>query len=80
MFISVFTLGTIEGFFSTYCLIKKYQGSWKCSLVTCTETGLLSPTGVITALAVAVGLLVVALLFSIGVAIHRRRAHYSREV
>ncbi|XP_054455455.1 testicular acid phosphatase homolog [Anoplopoma fimbria] len=35
---------------------------------------------VITALAVAVGLLAVALLFSIGVAIHRRRAHYSREV
>uniref|UniRef100_A0A3Q3LPW2 Testicular acid phosphatase homolog n=1 Tax=Mastacembelus armatus TaxID=205130 RepID=A0A3Q3LPW2_9TELE len=32
------------------------------------------------ALAVAVGLLAVALLFSIVVAIHRRRAHYSREV
>lgn len=47
---------------------------------TCTHSGLLSPTGVITALAVAVGLLAVALLFSIGVAIHRRRAHYSREV
>ncbi|KAA8581656.1 hypothetical protein FQN60_003237 [Etheostoma spectabile] len=40
----------------------------------------LSSTGVITALAVAVGVLAVALLFSIGVAIHRRRAHYSREV
>ncbi|XP_068610970.1 testicular acid phosphatase homolog [Brachionichthys hirsutus] len=39
-----------------------------------------SSTGVVTALAVAVGLLVVALLFSIGVAIHRKRAHYSREV
>ncbi|KAG7507184.1 testicular acid phosphatase-like [Solea senegalensis] len=39
-----------------------------------------SGTGVLTALAVAVGLLAVALLFSIGVAIHRRRAHYSREV
>uniref|UniRef100_G3NZS4 acid phosphatase n=1 Tax=Gasterosteus aculeatus aculeatus TaxID=481459 RepID=G3NZS4_GASAC len=33
-----------------------------------------------TALAVAVGLLVVALLFSIGVTIHKRRVHYSREV
>lgn len=43
------------------------QGSW-------------SPTGVITALAVAVGLLAVALLFSIGVVIHRRRGRYSREV
>lgn len=41
---------------------------------------IVSPTGVVTALAVAVGLLAVALLFSIGVAIHRRRAHYSREV
>lgn len=39
-----------------------------------------SSAGIITALAVTVGLLVVALLFSIGVAIHRRRAHYSREV
>ncbi|KAM9837734.1 testicular acid phosphatase homolog [Aulostomus maculatus] len=39
-----------------------------------------SSTGVITALAVAVGLLAVALLLSIGVSIHRRRAHYSREV
>ncbi|XP_030611588.1 testicular acid phosphatase homolog [Archocentrus centrarchus] len=39
-----------------------------------------SSTGIITALAVAVGLLAVALLFSIGVAIHRRRGHYSREV
>ncbi|XP_069011841.1 testicular acid phosphatase homolog isoform X2 [Embiotoca jacksoni] len=39
-----------------------------------------SSAGVITALAVAVGLLAVALLFSIGVAIHRRRARYSREV
>ncbi|XP_045925687.1 testicular acid phosphatase homolog [Micropterus dolomieu] len=39
-----------------------------------------SSTGVITALAVAVGLLAVALLFSIVVAIRRRRAHYSREV
>ncbi|KAM4526815.1 testicular acid phosphatase homolog [Fundulus diaphanus] len=40
----------------------------------------LSSTGVITALAVAVGLLAVALLFSIGVAVHRRRAYYSRDV
>uniref|UniRef100_A0A8C5EIB2 Testicular acid phosphatase homolog n=1 Tax=Gouania willdenowi TaxID=441366 RepID=A0A8C5EIB2_GOUWI len=40
----------------------------------------LSSTGVITALAVAVGLLVVALLFSIGIVIHRHRAHFSREV
>ncbi|KAF3704494.1 Testicular acid phosphatase -like protein [Channa argus] len=39
-----------------------------------------SSTGVITALAVAVGLLAVALLFSIGVAIRRRRANYSRDV
>ncbi|TKS89908.1 Testicular acid phosphatase -like protein [Collichthys lucidus] len=39
-----------------------------------------SSTGVITTLAVAVGLLAVALLFSIGVAICRRRTHYSREV
>nr|XP_015818832.2 testicular acid phosphatase homolog [Nothobranchius furzeri]XP_054605139.1 testicular acid phosphatase homolog [Nothobranchius furzeri]XP_054605140.1 testicular acid phosphatase homolog [Nothobranchius furzeri] len=39
-----------------------------------------SSTGIITALAVAVGLLAVALLFSIGVAVHRRRAYYSREV
>ncbi|KAM7381761.1 hypothetical protein PAMA_012553 [Pampus argenteus] len=39
-----------------------------------------SSTGVTTALAVAVGVLAVALLFSIGVEIHRRRAHYSREV
>jgi len=39
-----------------------------------------SPTGVITALAVTVGLLAVALLFSILVTIKRRRAHYSREV
>ncbi|XP_040924421.1 testicular acid phosphatase homolog [Betta splendens] len=38
-----------------------------------------SSTGVITALAVAVGVLVVALLFSIGVAVHRR-TQYSREV
>lgn len=53
----------------------------KCpTFSTCTQTGLLSPAGVITALAVAVGLLAVALLFSIGVAIHRRKAHYSREV
>uniref|UniRef100_A0A3Q3M0Z2 Testicular acid phosphatase homolog n=1 Tax=Mastacembelus armatus TaxID=205130 RepID=A0A3Q3M0Z2_9TELE len=37
-------------------------------------------SSIITALAVAVGLLAVALLFSIVVAIHRRRAHYSREV
>ncbi|KAM3859539.1 testicular acid phosphatase homolog [Diretmus argenteus] len=36
--------------------------------------------GIITALAVAVGLLAVALLVSIGVAIHRRKAHYSREM
>uniref|UniRef100_A0A3Q2TYM4 Acid phosphatase 3 n=1 Tax=Fundulus heteroclitus TaxID=8078 RepID=A0A3Q2TYM4_FUNHE len=40
----------------------------------------LSSTGVITALAVAVGLLAVALLFSIVVAVHRRRASYSRDV
>ena len=40
----------------------------------------MSPTGVVTALAVTVGLLAVALLFSIGVAVHRRRARYSREV
>ncbi|XP_037547317.1 testicular acid phosphatase homolog [Nematolebias whitei] len=39
-----------------------------------------SSTGMITALAVAVGLLTAALLFSIGVAVHRRRAHYSREM
>ncbi|KAG7227797.1 hypothetical protein INR49_013591, partial [Caranx melampygus] len=39
-----------------------------------------SGTGVITALAVAVGLLAVALLFSIGLVIHRRRGRYSREV
>uniref|UniRef100_A0A8D3AV56 acid phosphatase n=1 Tax=Scophthalmus maximus TaxID=52904 RepID=A0A8D3AV56_SCOMX len=39
-----------------------------------------SSTGVLTALAVVVGLLAVALLFSIGVAVRRRRAHYSREV
>lgn len=39
-----------------------------------------SSTGVITALAVAVGVLAVALLFSIGVLMLRRRAHYSREV
>ncbi|TNN49099.1 Lysosomal acid phosphatase [Liparis tanakae] len=40
----------------------------------------LSSTSVITALAVTVGLLGVALLFSILVNINRRRAHYSREV
>ncbi|KAM9816960.1 testicular acid phosphatase homolog [Neosynchiropus ocellatus] len=40
----------------------------------------LSSTGIITALAVAVGLLAVALLFSTGVAIHRRRTNYSRGV
>ncbi|RVE59598.1 hypothetical protein OJAV_G00190110 [Oryzias javanicus] len=39
-----------------------------------------SSTGVITALAVAVGVLAVALLFSTGVAIRRRRGRYSREV
>ncbi|XP_076743537.1 testicular acid phosphatase homolog isoform X2 [Maylandia zebra] len=39
-----------------------------------------SSTGTITALAVAVGLLAVALLFSIGVIILRRRGQYSREV
>ncbi|KAM4715115.1 testicular acid phosphatase homolog [Anableps anableps] len=39
-----------------------------------------SSTGVITTLAVAVGLLAVALLFSIGVAVHRRRSYYSRDV
>ncbi|KAM3592745.1 uncharacterized protein V6R79_024268 [Siganus canaliculatus] len=39
-----------------------------------------SSTGVVTALAVTVGLLAVALLFSLGVAIRRKRAHYSREV
>ncbi|XP_041830317.1 testicular acid phosphatase homolog [Melanotaenia boesemani] len=39
-----------------------------------------SSTGIITALAVAVGLLAVALLFSIGMAIHRRRTNYSRGV
>lgn len=43
-----------------------------------TETKLF--TGVITALAVAVGVLAVALLFSTGVAIRRRRGRYSREV
>lgn len=36
--------------------------------------------GIITALAVAVGVLAVALLFSIGVAVQRRRARYCREV
>ncbi|XP_053720553.1 testicular acid phosphatase homolog [Synchiropus splendidus] len=40
----------------------------------------LSSAGIITALAVAVGLLAVALLFSVGVAIHRRRTNYSRGV
>ncbi|XP_033963244.1 testicular acid phosphatase homolog [Pseudochaenichthys georgianus] len=40
----------------------------------------LSSTGVITALAVAVGLLAVALLFSIVVAVRRRRPQYSRGV
>ncbi|XP_047465172.1 testicular acid phosphatase homolog [Mugil cephalus] len=39
-----------------------------------------SSTGVVAALAVAVGVLAVALLISIGVAVHRRRPHYSREV
>lgn len=39
-----------------------------------------SRTGVITALAVAVGVLTVALLFTVGVLMHRRRVHYSREV
>lgn len=46
----------------------------------CIAKQLLSPTGTITALAVAVGLLAVALLFSIGVIILRRRGQYSREV
>lgn len=46
----------------------------------CVAKQLLSPTGTITALAVAVGLLAVALLFSIGVIILRRRGQYSREV
>ncbi|XP_038156888.1 testicular acid phosphatase homolog [Cyprinodon tularosa] len=39
-----------------------------------------SSTGIITSLAVAVGLLAVALLFTIGVAVHRRRPSYSRDV
>lgn len=39
-----------------------------------------TPTGVITALAVAVAVLAVALLSSIGVAVYRWRAHYSRAV
>ncbi|TNN03939.1 testicular acid phosphatase homolog [Takifugu flavidus] len=39
-----------------------------------------SSTGVIAALAVAVGVLTVALLLSIGVAVHSRSAHSSREV
>ncbi|XP_034049379.1 testicular acid phosphatase homolog [Thalassophryne amazonica] len=39
-----------------------------------------SSTGVVTALAVAVGLLAVALLVNIGVVIRSRKAHYSREV
>lgn len=46
----------------------------------CIAKQLLSPTGTITTLAVAVGLLAVALLFSIGVIILRRRGQYSREV
>ncbi|KAM4624386.1 testicular acid phosphatase homolog [Polymixia lowei] len=46
----------------------------------CGLTPKLSSAGIITALAVAAGLLVVALLVSIAVAIHRRRAHYSRDM
>lgn len=60
----------------------KYEAFWKCSKCStfaCVHAEM-SPTGVIAALAVAVGVLAVALLLTIGVAIHRRRAHYSREV
>uniref|UniRef100_A0A3B4T2Y0 Testicular acid phosphatase homolog n=1 Tax=Seriola dumerili TaxID=41447 RepID=A0A3B4T2Y0_SERDU len=84
MFIPVFTLGTGVGDFQHRPSDLKISGLFgnhpNVPYSHVPKQGLSSPTGVITALAVAVGLLAVALLLSIGVAIHRRRGHYSREV